>query len=378
MSVLSGILRLRAILFKEMIEMKRDYITYLFTILIPFAQAIFFGYIIDTDPKHLPTLIISNDKSTFAQNIVKGLENTGYFDIKKVAQSEADAEQSLKLNKIEFVINIPTNFSRELIRDLHPHILIEADATDPIAIVGAYQAANKLIPSILNRNLQGSLDYLLPQKNSFSLDLHSKYNPNIQAQYHSLPGLLAVILTSVLVMLTAVSMASEYEQGTFETLLATPVKPVDIILGKTIPHFIIGYSFYFLLIFSSYWLFHVPFYGSFLLLTLLTAPFILATLGVGFVISVAAKSQFEAATYANLYVLPSMLLSGFVFPFYGMPSFAQNIGALLPTTHYLHIVYNIMLKGSSFKDVWPDIWPIILFLIAIIGLCVGFYRRTLD
>ncbi len=378
MAIISSFLRTKAILNKEIIEMRRDYLTYISMILFPILQTLFFGYVINTDPRHLPTIVLDNDKSSFSKSIINGFKNTTYFDIKGVASSEAEAEKLLKSNSVDFVINIPLNFAHDLIRELHPHILLEADATDPIAIAGASQTANKIVPTVLHHDLRGSLEYLNPEKNSFVLDLHAKYNASFLATYHSLPGLLAIFLTTILVTLTGVSMSSEYELGTFETLLTTPARPIDIILGKIIPHVVIGYAVFFLLNWMSYVIFNVPFIGSFVLLTLITAPFILANLGMGLILSVKAKTQIEAAIYTNFYIIPAIFISGFVFPFHGMPPFAQFIGSLLPTTHYLNIMYNIKLKGSNFFEVWPDLWPILLFLAIVILLCVFFYRKTLD
>ncbi len=373
-----GFLRFKAILTKEFIQMRNEYLTYISIIIIPLMQAVFFGYVINTDPKHLPTIVVTSRSDTFTQSIITGLENSQYFDIIKGVSSEAQAEEYMKLGKVEFVINIPNNFSRSLIRNEHPEILIEADATDPVAITSALRAANDIIPQILDRDLTGPLKKITSKKPSFSLVTHNKYNPEVSARYHSLPGLIAVVLASVLLMITAVSMASEYELGTFETLLSTPAKPLDIILGKLFPHFLIGYSILILLLASTYWLFSIPFYGSVILLFFLAAPYMLATLGVGLIASVISKTQLEAVTFANFYSLPSILLCGFVFPFYGMPAYAQYIGNLFPTTHFVRIIYGIMLKGSTFMDVWPDVWPLLVFLIGIIGLCALCSRKTLD
>lgn len=372
------LLRFKAILSKEFLQMKREFTTYFLIVAIPLIQAIFFGYVIDTDPKHLPTVVLSNDNSTFTQNFIKALENSNYFDIKQTVTSEKDANELLKKNKIQFVINIPSNFSHDLVRGMHPQVSIQADATDPVAVLGAYQAANKIVTTVFEREFKGSLNYLEVQPNSFSLNLQSKYNPELLTLYHTLPGLLGLILTSVLIMLTAVSMASEYEQGTFESLLITPIKPIDLLLGKLIPHILVGYTIYFLLLITSVWLFRVPFYGSLLLLTIISIPFMLTILGVGLLTSIMSRNQFEAVCYANLFMLPALLLSGFVFPFKGMPLFAQYIGQILPVTHYMRISYDIMLKGSNFFDIWHDLWPILVFLVLIVGLCWNFYRETLD
>ena len=320
----------------------------------------------------LPTISLNS------LTVLYRLSNTGYFTINTVVGDRNKAEQLFKEGKVQFIINIPENFTRNMIRSKQPHILLEGDATDPVAIVNAFHAADTVVNDALRWDLKGSLNYLAPKDSNFIIDTHANYNPAILAQYHTLPGLLVAVLTMTLTMLTAISITSEFEQGTMEVLLITPIQPLEVILGKIIPHIMLGYSLFFLTIGLSHYVYHVPFYGSFLLLTVLALPFIIASLGIGLTASAISKTQFQAANTTNTYVLPAILLSGFMFPFYAMPLWAQKIGELLPPTHFLRITINIMLKGGGFVDIWPDLWPMLVFMVLIIGISFRFYRITLD
>lgn len=371
-------LRFFAILKKEWIEIRREYITYIFLILIPFMQVILFGYIIQTDAKHLPTVVIAQDNSNFTSSVIASFVNTGYFDVIKITQNPATAEQMMSTGKVQFIINIPENFTHDVIRGKKPHILLEGDATDPVAISNAFDAAKILAASALNREIHGSLNYLKNQDNNFVVDTHAKYNPAIVAQYHTLPGLIVSILTLSLILLTAISITTEFERGTMETLLITPIKPIEVILGKILPHVIMGYILLLLSLVLSYFLFRVPFHGSLFLLLIVSFPFIVANLGIGLAASTVSKTQLRAANIANTYTLPAIFLSGFMFPFHAMPVWAQWIGNLLPPTHYLRMINGIMLKGATFTEIWPDLWPIIVFMIIIIWISFKNYHLTLD
>jgi ABC-2 type transport system permease protein len=371
-------LRFMAILKKELLLMKRDAITYFLIICIPFAEVILFGYIIKTDAKHLPTIVVATENTPFTNSLIQAFKDTEYFSIKSVTNDPAAAEDLINKNKIQFIIHIPQNFSRDLIRNQQPHILLEGDATDPASIGSAFNAANMLPSKALIRDTQGVLKYLQPGKSSFVVDTHAKYNPATLSQYHTLPGLIVTILTLTLIMLTAISITTEFEFGTMETLLITPLKPLEMILGKIIPQLFIGYCLMILTLFISYFLFHVPFYGSVILLFIVAIPFLIANLGIGIATSTISKTQFQAVNIANTYVLPAILFSGFMFPFYAMPTWAQWVGNLLPSTHFLRITSGIMLKDAGFSDIWPDLWPILIFMVIIIFISFKFYRKTLD
>lgn len=370
--------RVFAILKKEFILILRDIRTYVLLIIIPFSEVILFGYIMNTDAKHLSTVLITHDNSPITHSIVNGFMNTGYFKIIKSVQDERTSEKILKSHQIQFVINIPIHFTRDFIRNRQPHILLEGDATDPIAIENAFHAAEELPKYAVYRDLQGPLNYLSANNASFVVDTHAVFNPGVVAQYHTLPGLIMSILTITLVMLTAISITAEYEQGTMEVLLITPAKPLDIIIGKMIPNIILGYILLTMSILVSYFLFHVPFHGNLPVFFIVALPFIISSLGVGIAASSISKSQFQAANLANTYTLPAILFSGFLFPFLGMPMWAQGLGNLLPTTHFLRVTTDLMIKNSDISDIWQDVWPILIFMTVIILISYKCYRNTLD
>jgi len=311
-------------------------------------------------------------------SLINAFKNTGYLAIKDIIQDGEKAEKLLNEGKIQFIINIPQNFSHDLIKEKQPHILVEGDGTDPMAVYNAFHAITTVASIALNNDLQGPLNYLMPKNSIFTTDIHAKFNPALIAQYHTLPGLLVTILTVTLVMLTAVSITAEYESGTMEVLLVTPIKPLEVIIGKIIPYLILGYILFFLTLAVSYWLFHVPIQGNILLLTFTAMAFIVYSLGVGLAISTLSNTQLRAANLANMYTLPSVLLTGFMFPFYAMPNWAQVIGELLPSTHYLRIVLNVMLKGANLVEILPELWPILAFMVFIIFFSFKHYRYTLD
>lgn len=371
-------LRLWSILKKELIQIKRDYGTYMFLIIIPFIEVILFGNIINTDAKNLPTVILAHDNSQFSNSLIQGFKNTGYFKIMNVTSNDDLAEQMIQSGTAQFVITIPNDFAADIIKNKHPHVLVEGDASDPVAVGNAFNAANTLANTVLNRDLQGALGYLKSHEPLFYIDTHAKYNPTAAAQYHTLPGVLAIILTVTLVMLTAISVTTEYDQGTMEMLLITPIKPLEVLIGKIIPNAILGYILFLLTIALSYWGFDVPFVGSFFLLSLCAIPYIVSSLGIGLAVSTVSRSQLRAANVANTYILPAILFSGFLFPFYAMPEWAQWVGELFPPTHFIRITLGIMLKGATFREVWPNLWPIIVFACFIIFVSFRYYRKTLD
>lgn len=371
-------LRLWSIIKKEFLQLIRDPYTFALLLFIPSLQAFLFGVVINTDPKHLPTLVVSADYSDFTQSFIAGLQNTQYFKVTGISKSEQLAENALDSGKTQFVVNIPPNFSHDLVRGVHPHILIEADATDPMAVTNAFQAARSVANTILNRDFQGTLQYLIPADPAFTLDLQAKYNPDNIIQYNTLPGILAAILCTTLVILSAVSITSEFELGTMETLLTTPARPIEIIFGKIITYLWVGYLLLFFMQSITYFFFQVPFIGSFWLYLFVSAFYFISSIATGLLISTTARNQVQAITIGNSYLLPSLLLSGFLFPFRGMPAWAQTLGNILPITHFMRITRGIMLKGNSWQMIWSDFYPILIFSVIVILISVNRFRETLD
>lgn len=370
--------RFMAVVYKEFIQMRRDRLTFAMMVGIPIMQLILFGYAINSDPKHLPTAVLAADHSLYARSLVRALENSGYFKIIGVLDNEADAQRLLTRGDVQFVLTLPENFSRSLLRGERPVVLMEADATDPAATSNALAALAVLNQSALNRDLQGSLQALRPGPDAFELRVHRRYNPEGRTQYNIVPGLMGVILTMTMVLMTGLAITRERERGTMENLLATPVLPIEVMIGKIIPYILIGLLQVTLILAAAYYLFEVPMQGSVALLYAMVLLFIAANLTLGVTFSSIAKNQLQAMQMTFFFFLPSILLSGFMFPFRGMPVWAQYIGNVLPLTHFLRLVRGIMLKGNGWYEIGPNVWPIGLFMLAVIVLGLKLYRETLD
>ena len=370
--------RVFAMLGKEFIQMRRDRTTLAMLIGIPLMQLFLFGYAINMVPRHLPTALIVTDSGPFSDSIVSALNNSSYFAIGHTTYSRSEARRLLGQNRVAFVIEIPANFSHDVVRGASPSILVEADATDPAASSYAVSALNGLATSALRDDLTGALAARAPAAPAFNVVVHSLYNPEANTQYNVVPGLLGVILTMTMVMATSISLTRERERGTFENLLAMPTRPFEIMVGKITPNIFVGAFQAALILGVAKWVFHVPMLGSFGLLAFAATIFITALLGVGYTISTVATNQMQAMQMTFFFLMPSILLSGFAFPFRGMPFWAQWIGEVLPITHFLRIVRGILLKGNGWIEIWPDIWPMVLFLFVAGTIAVTRFRQTLD
>lgn len=358
--------------------MRRDRVTFAMMVGIPLLQLTLFGYAINSDPRHLPTAIRSADHGPFSRSLIWAMRHSGYFAFVREAKTEDEARELLQLGKVQFVVNIPEDFTRLLLRGQRPTVLIEADATDPAATGPAISAFNTLLSTVLDRDLQGPLAPLRQRAGPVNVRLHAHYNPENITQYNIVPGLMGVVLTMTMVVITALAITRERERGTMENLLATPVRPFEVMVGKITPYVAVGYIQVTLILIAARFLFHVPFVGSLVLLYAISLLFIAANLAVGITFSTLASNQLQAVQMAFFFFLPSILLSGFMFPFRGMPEWAQWVGTCLPLTHFLRIVRGILLKGSGTAEVSPEIWPILLFLVVAMGVGVKRYRQTLD
>jgi ABC-2 type transport system permease protein len=370
--------RLMAIMIKEFIQMRRDRLTFAMIIGIPLLQLILFGYAINSNPKNLPTVIVNNDHSVFTRTFIQAMRNTDYFRLIKSNLDEKEADKLLSLGKAQFAFTIPSHFSKDLVRGHRPDVLLTVDATDAMAASNAMAAASQLAHNVFTRDLQGPLAHLIVAQNPFNFIVHAKYNPELITQYNIVPGLMGVVLTMTMVIITALAVTRERERGTMESLLATPSRPAEVMLGKIVPYIIIGYMQVVLILLAAYYLFQVPIAGHLILIFATALPFIIANLSVGITFSTIADTQLQAVQMAVFFFLPSILLSGFMFPFYGMPIWAQWIGHVLPLTYFLRIVRGIVLKGNGILEILPHVWPIIIFMI--IALIIGLmrYRKTLD
>ena len=370
--------RTLAIFLKEFQQMLRDRPTFGMAVGVPILQLVLFGYAINTDPKGLPTALVSMDSGPQARELVATLQNTGYFRISAQAASEAEGEALLERGEVQFLIAIPPDFSRRLVRGERPALLVSVDATDPSASGNALAALAALAPRALQTSLSGPLSKLAPKEPPFDLRVHRRYNPEGLSRYNIVPGLIGTILTMTMVMLTGLAMTRERERGTMENLLATPVRPVEVMLGKILPYVVIGYIQLGVILGAAALLFEIPMVGSLTLLMAMIGVFMLANLAVGFTFSTLAKNQLQALQMTFFFFLPSMLLSGFMFPFRGMPGWAQAIGEALPLTHFLRIVRGILLKGNGAVDLLPELWPMLAFLAVAGAVALKRYRQTLD
>jgi len=370
--------RLWGLIYKEFIQFKRDYSTFAMIISLPIVQLILFGMAINTNPKHLPSALINFDDGPFSRTLIHELENTQYFKFDHYPQSEKEAERLMATHQVLFTLSIPTDFSRKLVKGEKPAALLEVDGTDPVSVAYAVSASNGLMPTVFQFNLLGPLNSLNQSVAPVTLITHTKYNPSAITQYNIVPGLLGTVLTMTFVMVASMALTRERERGTMENLLATPILPTEVIIGKATPFIIVGYLQLIIVIFLAVTFFRIPIHGSAILLFIVTLPFILANLFVGIMISTLAKTQLEASQISIFFFLPSLLLSGFAFPFKGMPTWAQWIGNVLPLTHFINIVRGIMLKGITFTEVWVDLWPILVFMLLMLFIAVKRYRQTLD
>lgn len=363
---------------KEFIQMRRDKATLGLMVGVPLMQLILFGYAINMNPRHLPTAIVNADNSMFTRRVLTSMEQSTYFSFVQPSVSELQAQKMLQAGKVQFVVNFPINFSHDLVKGDKPTVLLQADATDPAAATQAVSVFNALPALALREELVGTLSGLTPTKPAYQTVVHSMYNPLAITAYNIVPGLLGVVLTMTMVVITALAITREYERGTMENLLATPLRPFEVMVGKILPYVIVGYAQVILILLCAYYLFSVPMQGSVVLLLILCLPFIAANLAMGLTFSTLASNQLQAVQSAMFFFLPSILLSGFMFPFRGMPDWAQYIGNILPLTHFVVIVRGILLKGSGFFDVWQELLPIFGFMMVVLFIGYKRYRRTLD
>jgi len=370
--------RFAAVFVKEFIQMRRDRLTFAMMIGVPLMQLTLFGFAINADPKNMPTAVVLADQGPLVRSILRALENTQRFAIVATAASESEARLLLQEGKAQFVVSVPPHFERDLLRGLRPTLLIEADASDPTAVSYAFAALGSLNATALDHDLIGPLGNLKGGAPPFDLSVQRRYNPEAISQYNIVPGLMGVVLTMTLVVMTGIAMTRERERGTLENLLATPVRPLEVMLGKILPFIVVGYVQVAIILLAARFLFAVPIQGSLVLLSAVAILFIAANLAIGFTFSTLAETQMQAMQMSMFFFLPSLLLSGFMFPFRGMPQWAQAIGEILPLTHFLRIVRGILLKGNDWAEIWPNVWPIAVFLVAVALLALRRYRQTLD
>ncbi|MGH8504271.1 MAG: ABC transporter permease [Gammaproteobacteria bacterium] len=367
-----------AMLVKEFIQLRRDRMTFAIMLAVPVMQLVLFGYAIDTDPRHLPTAVFSRDTSAYARSFLAALEATDYFDIVHRAESNAEIDRLILSGEVLFAVEIPADFGRDIVRGERPQLLVIADAADPTATAGPIATLQTLAGRALARDLAGPLTARLAAPPPIEVIVHRRYNPAGDTSLNVVPGLLGVILTLTMIMFTALAVTREIERGTMEALLAMPIRPVEVMLGKIAPYILVGAVQVALILIAGRLLFGVPVVGSLALLVALTMLFVVANLSVGYTFSTIAQNQLQAMQMAVLFFLPSLLLSGFLFPFLGMPRWAQWLGEVLPLTHFVRIVRGIMLKGATFADLSHEVLALGLFMLAAMSVAVARFRQTLD
>jgi len=369
--------RFAAMLRKEALQMSRDRGTIGMTVMLPLVQLFLFGYAINTNPHHLPTAILSGDHSRYERDLTTALGNTGYFDLKSY-NSEREVDDALRQGRVLFALHIPPDFARSIERGETPQVLMEADGTDGTAIGSANASMMAIVPSIVARDLPPNLRPSPTPHPAFSVTTQTRYNPEQITALNIVPGLMGTILMFSTLMITTIAITREREAGTMENLLAMPITPLEVMLGKIVPYVGLGYVQAALILTAAVFVFHVPVLGSVWLLALSLGMFIACNLSIGFTFSSFARTQMQAQQMSTFALLPQLLLSGFLFPFPGMPNWAQDIGELLPLTHALRICRSILLKGSNFTDIAHDLWPMAVFALVIGTVAVRSYRRTLD
>ena len=367
-----------AVMAKEFTQLTRDRLTYAMILMLPIVQLLLFGYAINDDPRNLPTAVLVQDNGGFSRSILTAMNNSGYFDITLQARSQHELDRALARGEVQFAVVIPADFTRRVVRGDAAQILVEADATDPSATSGAVAALASLPTQALTRDLTGPLAALAPGEPPFEVVVHRRYNPEAITAYNIVPGLLGVILSMTLVMMTSLGMARERERGTMESLLSTPVRPLEVMVGKLTPYVLVGLIQAAVILVMARLLFDVPMSGGWLALGAGLMLFIVGSLALGFLISTVAKTQLQAMQMSFFYMLPSILLSGFMFPFRGMPEWAQAIGTAIPVTHFLRVVRGSLLKGVGLENAGGSLFALGLFVAVVGVLAMMRYRTTLD
>ena len=379
-----SLVRWWSVVLKEFLQLRRDRVTFAMMIGIPIMQLILFGFAINADPRHLLTGVIAADQSEFTRSFLASMRNSDYFDLATTLTDETAGREALSKGQLQFVVSIPPDFTRKLVRGEKPSLLVEADATDPAATGLAVASLSQLVQGVVSKDMKGALSSLAGGSGTngaappFDVRIHKLYNPEGITQYNIIPGLMGTILTMTMVMMTGLAMTRERERGTMENLLATPVHPLEVMTGKIVPYISIGLVQVTIILLMAFFVFHVPFVGSVWMVYVSALLFIVASLTVGITLSSLAQNQLQATQLTFFYFLPNILLSGFMFPFVGMPKWAQVIGNLLPMTYFNRLTRGILLKGNGWFELWPSIWPLMVFTVVVLGVALRFYRKTLD
>jgi len=358
--------------------MRRDRLTFAMMLGIPIMQLILFGFAINNDPKHLPAALVTTSHDHYTRAIVTAMEMTGYYRFDHVVASAAEAENLLRAGTVSFVVTIPSDLARRVQRGDHPQILIEADATDPSVASGAISTISTVASQALLREQAIEAQAARQSTSALEVVVHRRFNPESITQYNIVPGLLGVILQLTMVMMTAMALTREVERGTMENLLAMPTSPIEIMLGKVLPYLVVGAVQVVVVLAAARFMFSIPFVGSLWLLLYGTLVFVFSLVLLGYTISTLARSQMQAMQLTFFFFLPSLMLSGFMFPFRGMPTWAQVLGEMFPLTHFLRLIRAVMLKGADHATISSSLAALYVFVFIFVGLALMRFRRTLD
>ncbi len=370
--------RFVAVLAKEFIQMRRDRVTFAMMVGVPIMQLLLFGFAINADPHHLPALIEMDDASPLARSVLSGMKESDYFDFRGIVTSPAEGDKALRDGTANFVVVIPNGFERDALRGLSPQVLLSADASDPSASGAAVAAMSGIVAQAEADTLVGALRPAISAAPPVTVTIHKQFNPEGRTALNIVPGLLAIIMAMTMVLITAVAIVRETERGTMETLIATPVRPLEVLLGKITPYVLVGYVQTLVFLLAGRYVFNVPFLGEKFAFFLGFNLYIVTNLALGFLISTLSRNQMQAMQLSFFTLLPQILLSGFMFPFAGMPKWAQALGTALPATHFLRLTRKIMLKGAGLADVTGNIMGIVVIMLVIVALALARYRQTLD
>ncbi|UQZ87891.1 mannose-1-phosphate guanyltransferase [Deltaproteobacteria bacterium Smac51] len=366
------------VVLKEFLQLRRDRVTFALIIGLPIAQLLLFGFAINADPKNLPVAIVDPNPSEFSRSLASALNSTGYFKVTRLLESEEDAKRTLLRGRELFVINIPADFTKELVRGHKPDLLVEVDASDP-GVSGQSLMAISQMPFIaLKRELSGPLLPLAPDSPPFGVQIHRLYNPEGLTRYNMIPSLMGVILTITMVMMTSLALTRERERGTMENMLSMPLKPLEVLSGKMVPYIFIGFIQATIILIAARLFFQVPVAGGLAAVYLATMLYVTTNLAVGITISSLARNQLQAIQMTIMFFMPNLLLSGFLYSVLGEPKWARILSEMLPLTHFNRLIRSIFLKAGDFSDLWPSVWPILLFTVLVMFLADRTYKTTLD
>jgi ABC-2 type transport system permease protein len=373
-----SVARLNALLRKEFIQMRRDRVTFAMMLGVPLMLLVLFGFAINNDPKGLPAALLSMSNDQYTRAMVAALENTNYYRFEHIARTAAEADELMASGKVAFLVTIPADFGRRVERGDNPQILIEADATDPSVASGAISTLSTIAGQALLRAQGQQATAADNAQSRLDVVVHRRYNPEGISQYNIVPGLLGVILQMTMVMMTSIALTRETERGTMENLLAMPSSPLEIMLGKVLPYACVGAVQVVVVLIAAKLLFFIPFVGGLPLLLSSILVFVLGLVLLGYTISTVARTQMQAMQLTFFFFLPSILLSGFMFPFSGMPIWAQWLGEIFPLTHFLRIVRAVMLKGAGLSSIITEVAWLFGFVLLFAGFALLRFRRTLD